>query len=117
MDMFDISLQPVYNFPGVWVIYNTFKQKQKILVKFFALFQWGDSSGVTGISRFRRYQAHFIRIVRKMAGGALRCYVATKQEEITAARKEMEAQMRNYFPESLCERVSGCIVTGLTESV
>lgn len=40
-----------------------------------------------------------------------------KQEEITAARKEIEAQMRNYFPENLCERVSGCIVTGLTESV
>lgn len=40
-----------------------------------------------------------------------------KQEEITTARKEIEAQMRNYFPENLCERVSGCIVTGLTESV
>lgn len=40
-----------------------------------------------------------------------------EQEEVTAAREEIWVQMRNYFPESLCERVSACIVTGLTESV
>lgn len=35
-----------------------------------------------------------------------------KQEEAASARKEIAAQMRKYFPESLCESVSGCIVSG-----
>lgn len=39
-----------------------------------------------------------------------------KQEEAASARKEIAGQMGKYFPESLCESISKCIVTGLTES-
>lgn len=39
-----------------------------------------------------------------------------KQEEVQPARERVAEQMKSYFPESLCERVSGCIVAGLAAS-
>ncbi len=39
-----------------------------------------------------------------------------RQKDTVSARKEIARQMGKYFPESLCERVSRCIVAGLAES-
>lgn len=36
-----------------------------------------------------------------------------EEEEIQSARETISEQMRYYFPENLCESVSGCIVAGL----
>lgn len=36
-----------------------------------------------------------------------------KPEETDSVRREIEAQMGRYFPESLCRSVSGCIAAGL----
>ena len=38
------------------------------------------------------------------------------QEEVQPARERIAEQMKSYFPESLCESVSGCIAAGLAVS-
>lgn len=35
------------------------------------------------------------------------------EEDIQSVREKITEQMKNYFSENLCERVSGCIVAGL----
>ncbi|MDE7431858.1 MAG: immunity protein 19 [Lachnospiraceae bacterium] len=39
-----------------------------------------------------------------------------EEEEVPSVREKIAEQMRNYFSESLCESVSGCIVAGLAVS-